>query len=348
MTTATEFETTGIGSLPHHNVDAALEHAFRASIPYLPQIPIRKPKEFMVGQALAGFPGLLLNTDGSVALNLDQWAAGAHLFNRKLEKAFAESAQSASAFEYFEPTADSWAAWKPFLWELQEREIKHAKIQIAGPLTCQWALRLDQNLSEKQRSEITTQIFRLVLARSIAMVRKLRSIGVETLLFLDEPGLSVQTFSTARQWMALQELKVAIQTLKKENAQVGIHCCSNTVWSSVLTTEPNYLSIDAGLSLKGLLAQDEAFKAFRAKGGKLSLGVVPTSKRSDELHDLSADTLAKSLLSTLSEVPEGKSLLLDSIYTPACGLALHSPVDAEWVWKLTEDIVKKLKLELRN
>lgn len=34
-------QTTAIGSLPHHNVDAALAFSFQLGIPFLPQIPIR-------------------------------------------------------------------------------------------------------------------------------------------------------------------------------------------------------------------------------------------------------------------------------------------------------------------
>ncbi len=61
MTTA-RFPTTGIGSLPHHNIDAALAFSFQATIPFLPQIPIRNPWEYMIAQALEGVPGLEVET----------------------------------------------------------------------------------------------------------------------------------------------------------------------------------------------------------------------------------------------------------------------------------------------
>jgi hypothetical protein len=50
--------TTGIGSLPHHNIDAALSFSFKTGIPFLPQIPIRNPWEYMIAQALENLPGL--------------------------------------------------------------------------------------------------------------------------------------------------------------------------------------------------------------------------------------------------------------------------------------------------
>src|SRR5690242_12697554 len=72
--------TTGIGSLPHHNVDAALEHSFRMGVPFLPQIPIRNPWEFMIAQALEGLPGLQVEKDGSVSLDAAVWAGRARAF----------------------------------------------------------------------------------------------------------------------------------------------------------------------------------------------------------------------------------------------------------------------------
>src|SRR5215210_6594470 len=73
--------TTAIGSLPHHNIDSALAFSFQASIPFLPQIPIRNPWEFMIAQALDGMPGLQVDEDGAVSLNYDIWNSRAHSLN---------------------------------------------------------------------------------------------------------------------------------------------------------------------------------------------------------------------------------------------------------------------------
>src|SRR4051794_21067651 len=61
--------TTGIGSLPHHNVDAALAYSLRFGIPFLPQIPMRNAWEFMIAQALEDLPGLRVDDDGTATLD---------------------------------------------------------------------------------------------------------------------------------------------------------------------------------------------------------------------------------------------------------------------------------------
>src|SRR5262245_60871506 len=82
---------TQIGSLPHHNVDAAVSYALRSEVPFLPQIPIRHSREFMVAQALDGLPGLRVSETGQASLNLTDWNAGYPELERRLERAFAQA-----------------------------------------------------------------------------------------------------------------------------------------------------------------------------------------------------------------------------------------------------------------
>jgi hypothetical protein len=336
MTTA---NTTGIGSLPHHNIDAALEHSFQMGIPFLPQIPIRNPWEFMIAQALEGLPGLRADQDGSVTLNTDIWLSRAAGFNDRLKAAFVAKA----SLEFFEPSPSISSSWQPFIWELQERGVKLAKIQIAGPMTAQWALKLKDNAGKDVPSqafneanpELASQIFRLVLARALAMSRRIQEAGIQPLLYLDEPGLYGLTLSNPRHVMAMQELKLLVQTLRKEGVLVGLHCCSNTDWAAVLSLPINYLSLDVGLSLPSLLSKQKELKRFLSEGGKLSLGVIPTG-RSPVLHSIQIETLREQLLEVFTQAwksePELiRKTLAEAIYTPACGLALQSTADAELI-----------------
>ena len=335
---------TGIGSLPHHNSDAALAFAFKTDIPFLPQIPIRNPWEYMIAQSLEGLPGLEVEKDGSVCLNLDVWMGRTHALNEKLLNAF--SAQR--GFEAFEPSPASSSNWQPFLWELEEKGTKWAKIQLAGPLTCEWVMRLKDGKTTEKHPEISTQIFRLVLARAMAMCQRLRALGIQPILFLDEPGLYAFSPSNPRHLLALRELKLMIQTLRKEGVLVGLHCCSNTHWTSVLDLEPSFLSLDTKLSLEPLLVELPAVEKFVHNGGRLSLGVIPTALSSDQIRDLDGGSLFESLMMSFRKCPPsfvGK-ILKEALYTPACGLALQTPSDAERILELLIDFTKFCKTSI--
>ena len=316
---------TAIGSTPHHNVDSALECSFQWSIPFLPQIPVRNPKEFMIYQALEGMPGLQLEDKGQVTLDRNVWLEKAGTLTEKLEEAFRSN--DSSLFYCFEPSADSYNCWKPFLWELQERHIGHAKIQIAGPMTSQWVLRLQDGTPADKYVEISMQIFRLVLAKTIAMVRRLKAIGVTPLLYIDEPSLYCFSSHLPRHLMGLQELKVFIQSLKKEGAIVGLHCCSNTDWGAVLSLGLDVFSIDAKLSLHSILQHKGALLKFLQQGGRLSLGVVPTDEGGAGIASFDPEAAVQAIQRSFQKaefpIETTTSILHSSIYTPVCGLALH-------------------------
>ncbi|MCM2279951.1 MAG: hypothetical protein NDJ89_17900 [Oligoflexia bacterium] len=344
MTITVERRTTGIGSLPHHNIDAALAHSFRMGIPFLPQIPIRNPWEFMIAQALEGLPGLEVDREGIASLNPDIWASRQRELQARLERSFAEAPRNAMAFADFEPSPAISSSWQPFLWELSERRVPHAKIQLAGPMTAQWALKIQGEApgsAAERLPELSGQIYRLVMARALAMVRRLRQSGIQPLVFLDEPGLYGLSRSNPKQVLGLQELRLLIQTLRKEGARVGLHCCSNTDWEAVLALGLDFLSFDVALSLENLLAAPEALRNFLRAGGRLSLGVIPTT-RSAVLRSLNVKALLAETLDAFGErfgeEPELlRRTLREALYTPACGLALHPVSDAELVLEALEE-----------
>ncbi|MBI2712424.1 MAG: hypothetical protein HYX41_06170 [Bdellovibrio sp.] len=334
------YRTTGIGSLPHHNTDAALTYSFKYGIPFLPQIPIRNPWEFMIAQALEGLPGLQLGSEAQACLNLDIWRSESHRLDHRLNQAFSVDPNSAridQAFESFEPSAPSSSSWQPFLWELQEHDRKVAKVQISGPLTSQWSLRLKDQSPADQIPELSTQIFRLVLAKSLALVYRMKSCGIQPILFIDEPGLYAFSIKQPRHLLALQELKLMIQSLKKAGGWVGLHCCSNTHWESILKLGLDFLSLDVQLSLSEALTAGggQAMADFIQTGGRLCLGIIPTHQNATlaqldprEVSDGTLEIFAKNWEPHLQLLPQ---VLREALFTPACGLALHSPSDAELV-----------------
>ena len=333
--------TTGIGSLPHHNIDTALEYSFKFGLPFLPQIPIRSPWEFMIAQALEGLPGLLLQelpvNKTNAHLDLETWKAQSHLLDLKLKAAFDHS-DDPQAFQPFEPSATALSCWQPFLWELVERNISIAKIQIMGPLTAQWVL----TGNHPATPELTTQILQLILARSIAMTRRMISSGIQPVLYFDEPGFYLLNPDEPRHVLALQELKLVVQTLRREGATVGLHCCSNTAWEAILDLGLDILSIDTALSLKSALSgrAREQMQRFLENGGTLSLGIIPTDSPAT-LAGLDSRGIVEETLAMLLDPLDTTSvqrILQTALFTPACGLGLHSCLDAELILEKLNEV----------
>jgi hypothetical protein len=322
--------TSSIGSLPHTQFELALQQALLLDIPAAPQLPRRDPAEFMVPQALEGLPGLHYDREGSSSVDVPEWRRGAATFDARLDRALD------GRVEEFLPSPASWQALRPFLWEVEHRKLPFAKVQIAGPLTLRWSLRTADGpplSASAERLPLEGQIFRLVLARALALTRKVREAGATPVVFLDEPGLYAYDRRDPQHLVALQELRVAVLALKREGALSGVHCCGNTDWGALLGLGWDIVSLDARLSLSSVLASGDAFQRFHDKGGALALGIVPTDFSSnDDLGALVAH--AEELLA-----PE---VLSRCLLTPACGLALRSVQDAERIFDELRDAQARL------
>jgi hypothetical protein len=325
--------TTGIGSLPHTQLELALQQALLLDIPAAPQLPRRDAAEYMVPQALEGLHGLRADAEGNAELEIGDWRRGAATLDARLDRALEHD----EGVQRFLPSAAAWQALRPFLWEVEQRRLPFAKVQLAGPFTLRWVLRTTRGEPLKALEDgkaIERQIFRLVLARSLALARRLRETGAKPLIFLDEPGLYAFDRRDPQHLVSVQELRVVVLALRREGAVVGVHCCGNTEWAALLALGWDIVSIDSRLSLEAVLATGTAFERFQAGGGFLSLGIVPT--------DVSApgdvDAVLREARARLSPQALSRSLL-----TPACGLALRTVPDAERVF--TE--LRRAQQELR-
>jgi hypothetical protein len=313
------FATTGIGSLPHTNLELALQQALQLDIPYLPQLPVRDPAEFMVPQALAGFPGLCFDADGTTTIDAQVWEREAVPLERRLEVAL-EGGDPLS----FAPPSEGWAAWQPFLWEVEARRLPYAKAQIAGPLTVRWAVKLTDGRRLCEIPSLERAAYRLILARSIAMVRAIRDRGATPIFFFDEAGLYALGSRDPRDLLALQELRIALLALEREGALTGLHSCGNTAWGQVLGLRMSYLSFDVRLSLEAILRSRAELSGFLSAGGRLALGIVPTD--GGAAYDL--EEIIAMTRTGLAGLPLDGTLL-----SPACGLALRSIPACEAVFE---------------
>lgn len=316
--------TTCIGSLPHTQVELGLQAALAMDIPFLPQLPQRHPSEYMIPAALEGLPGLSYDEDGMCTVDLAAWEAGRQAFEAKLEEAL-----GSGQLEAFEPTPEGCRAWLPFLWEVEHRKLALAKAHLAGPFTVSSVARTNEGVSTLEVPGLDQAIYRLVMARSLAMVKALRRANTTPVFFLDEPGLYAFQRTQPRHLLAMQELRLLVLALRNEGALVGIHCCGNTDWAALLDIQPDLLSLDVRLSLDAVLEEKEALTRFLDAGATLSLGIIPTDLKST--YDVAE--LAESVEASFkAALPPGRSftqVLSHVLLTPACGLAMRSVTDTE-------------------
>jgi hypothetical protein len=331
------FGTTGIGSLPHTQLELGLQMSLQFDVPFLPQLPGGNPGELMIPAALERLPGLTVDAEGGVLIDSESWSAERDAFTHEIESALASGDLRA-----FEPSPDSSRAWNPFLWEVTHRRLMLAKVQLAGPATVRWVARTSSGDVAAHVPGLDQQIFRLVLARMLAMAKAVRRTGATPLMFIDEPGLYALDRTDPRHLVVLQELRLLIAALQKEGAVVGLHCCSNTHWPSLLDLGLNLLSVDARLSLDAVLDSGKALFSFIEGGGRFSLGIIPTDLASSYRVEEVVDAVETSLRATFRKASLVEEVASRCLLTPACGLAMRSVKDAERIVEELRDAQRRL------
>ncbi len=331
--------TTGIGSLPHTQQELALQAALLHDVPFLPQLPSKDPAELMIPAALDGLPGVAWDKEGLCTVDVDAWHKKRDRVTMEVEGAL-QSGQLGA----FEPSVTACCAFRPFLWEVEHRKLPFAKVQIAGPATVRWVARTAEGKPVSDHPELDQQVFRLLLAKSLALVKAVRRAGATPILYLDEPGLFALERHNLRHVMVLQELKMLIVAAQREGALVGLHCCSNTDWRAVLELGLDVVSIDARLSLDAVLEEGDLWLRFLTEGSTLSLGIVPTDLASSYVLDELVESVEASLRATTPHSIPFEALLAGMLLTPACGLGMRTVKDAEQIVEEVRLAQRKLRL----
>src|SRR5512140_1831594 len=335
--------TTGIGSLPHTQLELGLQMALQVDIPYLPQLPAGNPAELMIPQAREGLPGARFDEEGMATIDLAAWSAAKDEFGMKIERAL-----QVDDLTELEPSATASRAFRPFLWEVQSRKLALAKVQIAGPATVRWVARTEGGGPASEVPELDRQIFRLILAKALALTKAVRKAGATPILYVDEPGLYALDPADAAHVVVLQELKMLVLALQRDGALVGLHCCSNTAWSALLSLGLDLLSLDVRLSLDAMLEDAAAFRRYLATGAGLSLGIIPTNVGQDYSVDELVDSVEASLTGTLGKASRFAEVLARCVLTPACGLGMRGAIDAERIFEQLREAQRKLRKRLEE
>jgi methionine synthase II (cobalamin-independent) len=336
------FVTTGIGSFPHQN-EKEVFHLIQKNfpdIPFWPQLPKRSFLEGMVTQYSGGFPSLKWNEKEQKV-----WVDTSHGFEKEIEKFYQHLEEDdLEPFEITEDFARGLRILRNFSSEDQRKGLKYIKGQITGPISFGLAL-----TDQEQKSIFYDPTLRDILVKHLSlkarwMEKRFNEVlpGIPTILFFDEPSLSSfgSAFSSLNRedvTHSLNECFDAVKGLK------GIHCCGNTDWSVLLSTNLDILSFDAYGYLETLSLYPKELRTFLERGGILAWGIVPTS---EEAVKADAQGLVKRLkkgIETLSKKGIDPALLQKAILTPSCGTASLPIPLAERVCQLTAEISKALR-----
>ena len=322
--------TFAVGSLPHRDIDQAIDFAWRATdIPTIPSLPRRSPAEAMVAQALVGIEGVSVGQYGGIAVDVSQLDVD-HFITTDI-------------------TSDAYGSFGAFLKTFHNyntHNVDTVKWQFIGPVTLGSAL---------MRVGVDAHIaFPLALQAVRAHVEALEQYvaavcgEITQLIMLDEPSLA-ESFEPGFPLSSEEVIDLisgALAVVTPGNVS-GVHCCARTDWSALLATGAHVISVPVPNTanddeMNSMVAAASRISDHMEHGGHIAWGAV----RTDGPIGASAERVWKNLMECMCALVQAGvnpiQLRTMSYVTPACGLATHSDGVAESVFATVRDVSRKV------
>jgi hypothetical protein len=227
------------------------------------------------------------------------------------------------------------------------------KAQVTGPATYLLFLADEGNRPLIYDDQFSEAIVYGLGMKALWLAREIREAGKAPLIFFDEPALAdlgsaYALIDAKRAWTLVGGLLAFVKEYDP-GILLGLHCCGNTDWSSVLESGVDVVSFDAvGCGEKFLLYPEE-IKRFVKGGGFIAFGIVPTSEYGEWASEKALYDRFMSLLSGFEEQGIGRIEILDhAIFTPACGMGPLKPQEAMRVLDLVNALSGWISNESRS
>lgn len=330
MTEKLNFATTGIGSMPFSEPQAAIDliATHIPMIPHWPQLPKRSAKEHFVFQYLAPLVkiGLITVVEEKapyIDVEAEDFPNKLTAFYELYLRAEEGEAKALQEFSFPKESAEGFYAFCQAVKNGVFPKAKYFKGHISGSLS------VALNLTDQNRRAVYYDLqLRDVIIKTLALharwqAKTLSDLGKTAIIFIDDPSLyalGASTHITITKEEVIAELQDIINAIKETGALVGVHSCANVDWPLLLNSEIDFLSFDAYSYFDNLLIYPEEIKAFLEKGRILAWGIVPTS---EEIFTEDAERLKIKLDAQITAlVAKGVSrdlIMSNALLTPSCG-----------------------------
>lgn len=335
---------TGVGSLPHADVSGACALIARTvpQTPFWPQLPKHSILESMNVQVSPGLPFLKVEEiKGEVFFDatLDQ--------ARELEAAY-QSYLTADETSYAIPAAYAGGleGMVGYLKGNQVLPLRFFKGQIVGPVTFGLSVQDNDGKSLIHNEVAFDAVMKGLLLRGRWIIRRMKKICEEVILFIDEPGLSGygSAFFSVDASTITGRLNEMIEEFQAQGVRVGVHCCGNTDWSLLLRTKADIINFDAWSFFERFSLYPEALNDFLSRHGVLAWGIVPTSEfTGKETVEVLKEKLEREFHELKSRGISQEILRERSLLTTSCGMGLMSVEDAEKAMGLLAELSRRMR-----
>ncbi len=310
----------GVGSLPHRSVAAAVEFTMNHfDLPVVPRLPRRSGAESLANQALVGVPGVEMGPYGTLAIDVARLDPDAPVVT--------------------DLRSDAFGGFRGFL-ELAPPSVngRTVKWQFVGPVTLGLTLARAGAPADVAFRVASNAVASHIAALGAALAEALPDSS--QLVVFDEP-LMVDLMATDFPLppdVAADMLSAAMVAGQRFGA-VGLHCCFDADWPSLLEAGPQVLSLPATEAVVGVAGH---LDRFMDAGGRIAWGAVSTEGPIGVTATRSWHALSSLWCDLVKRGCDPGQLRSQSLLSPHRGLASYSPSVAEDICLSLRDISRRV------
>lgn len=350
QTSKLTLECMAIGSLPHNNLEEAMElvKCNFDKIPFWPQLSKISKNEDMILQFLENMPSFFTD-DNKTYLETES-----DKFFEDMEQFFCDYEDiigniSGETIEKY--AVNNSCTFSKYIELIKDLKPYFSKGQITGPFTLSTTL-VDKYgkcaFYDETLREIITKTLTIKALWQIKHIKEACSNTIP-IIFIDEPSISqlgTSAFITISQDDVIDMIKSVSDIIKEHGGLSAIHCCGKCDWRVPIKAGVNIINLDAYSYAQNLSTFSEDIENHLKNGGKIAWGVIPT---------LDVDALEKITLEKAIEVFEKavkyltekgideKIIIQNSLVTPSCGAGSLSRELADKAMNLTRQLSDSLK-----
>lgn len=332
---------TGVGALPHRDPKLAVDEVLRIfpQFPFVPTLPNRGFLESIVFSDSAMLPGRMIR-DGRLMIDTSRDLLA------DMERIY---------LDYIERTTAPYATLPEYgsgFHEMMTRKIPGAlvlKCQVTGPVTFGM-----QVVDAAKRPVYYDPQYADVLGKLMALRARWceeemqKRTGVShTLVILNEPYLAslgssvipIDSDSVISNWNDISALV---------DGGLGIHCCTNTDWSFLISLNPSVISFDAYGNAKEFILYMDDVARFLESGGVIAWGIVPSDPKvfgRETIESLTNRYLG--IRKTVTEHVDREIFDRASLVTPSCGIQLGTEGEAIAIMEAAAVISERVQEVIR-
>ena len=345
-------ECLAIGSLPHTNLEDAMEIVKTDfnNIPFWPQLSKISKNEDMIFQFLENMPSFFIDKDSEKTYLETE----SDKFFEDMEQFFCDYEEIIADINC--DVTDKYAincsrAFPEFIKIIANTKPSFAKGQIVGPFTLATTLVDKAGKCAFYDETLKEIIIKTLTLKALWQIKKIKAAnsGTVPIIFIDEPSIS-QLGTSAYITISVEEVTEMIKEIsdliKANGAMSAIHCCGKCDWNVPVNAGVDIINFDDYTYSQNLSLFNKKLEAYLAQGRKIAWGVVPTLRpeilEKTDLKEM-VSVFEKAVKYLTKKGIDEKIIIENSLITPSCGAGSLSVEMAEKAMNLTKQLSETLK-----